>query len=284
MPITRLICAFFTGALLTQIGSIGQVMTNNKLSGPSTLGIDGVAVLVNLILFYGFASSSTLSIELVSLILIFIVLTILGIRLFKESKVVSNSLKSSSQNLIMIGIALNLMVGSLFYLFYYLSMIKGESFPSQLWFGDFRNHSVSASIVLTVIFVFNSILIYKTKFHWIFLLLGEDFARAQGLRIKSFYFLNISIMFFALIYIVSQFGVFSFLGIVIPHILRQLSFFRSSILSELLKGPVLGGLFLGLVDYICYSLPFHGAEIPVGMLSGIIGSICLVALLVKSKA
>jgi ABC-type Fe3+-siderophore transport system permease subunit len=42
----RVLLAFFCGYFLTLSGSLSQIVTNNKLASSSTLGFDGLAVLM----------------------------------------------------------------------------------------------------------------------------------------------------------------------------------------------------------------------------------------------
>ena len=81
--------------------------------------------------------------------------------------------------------------------------------------------------------------------------------------------------------ICSFFGVFAFMGLIFPHLLRFHPYFRHHLIHELLVGPLLAGLIFVILDWACSHWTFYGAEIPVGMLTGLVGSLFFILLILK---
>src|SRR5690606_12927856 len=79
--------------------------------------------------------------------------------------------------------------------------------------------------------------------------------------------------------VVGMFGAFSFLGLVFPIVSRKLWFERFDLKGEVVIGSLINGLFLSLIDLLCYYFPLYGAEIPVGLIVTAIGAVSLILLL-----
>jgi ABC-type Fe3+-siderophore transport system permease subunit len=52
--------------------------------------------------------------------------------------------------------------------------------------------------------------------------------------------------------------------------------------AELSYGSLLGGVMLALLDSLSLNFPFYGAELPVGMISSVLGSFVLIFLLSRN--
>jgi iron complex transport system permease protein len=274
---TRLLSAFLAGMILCLSGSLCQLLTHNKMASSSTFGIDGFAVLIIILMFYLKLSSTLLSFSLI--FIFYLILFFLVGLYFKTKKININANK-----MIMLGICFNLLVGAVFYLLHYLSMLTGEHFPAHLWYGDFRGHTLSAVVILlmAVLFLFSLNLWLHRRLS--FLALGEEFCLAYAIDLKKIYLVSFFIIFLVVTWQINAFGVFSFLGLIFPHLVRTVPIVGASIKKELYLGPFLCGFFMLLVDQACYHFPYRGAEIPVGMVSAVLGSGFLIILLLKIKS
>ena len=80
---------------------------------------------------------------------------------------------------------------------------------------------------------------------------------------------------------VTLFGVFSFLSLIFPLIIRLLPFKRGDFAFEISGGAILSGFLLALIDLACYHFTFYGVELPAGVFASVIGSCGLILLLIK---
>ena len=113
--------------------------------------------------------------------------------------------------------------------------------------------------------------------------LGEDFALGVGIDIKKLQFGSLMFAFLLTGIVICSFGVFSFLGLILPHVLRGLKIFQNDMVKELGLGALLSGAVLSVIDFCCYQFTFMGAELPVGMVSGVLGSFLLITLVARQK-
>jgi ABC-type Fe3+-siderophore transport system permease subunit len=262
----RLVTSFFVGFLFAQMGSVTQVLWRNKLASTSTLGIDGLAVLIYLLTFF------SQGLWLLPVILIFI-----GYVAKKSTQ--DDDL--NSDKLIIMGMALNLAVGAIFSILQFFVVAMNIDFPTQIWFGQMRWVTMQKIyVILTMTFLWNIYLIKKRK---IFVLnnLNPLYVLLSGIKIskeKIYFWFVLLIINFVLTY---YFGVFTFLSLVFPHFLRFFSYFKGSILKEIFVGPLFCGVFLMLLDQLVWYYPIWGVEIPVGLLASIIGSFSLIFLLIQ---
>ncbi len=276
--IPRLISSFLTGMVLSQTGSLLQLCTRNTLASPSTLGFDGISVLwllvsTSLLLFLKIDGSS-------------LFLTALGLPLFVFFGLFFSSFFSRHRNiekLIFLGLTFNLMVGAIFSLWQFFFMAFNLPFPVELWFGHFRFASLSSGLILCLFELLVLALWFILRKEFALYSLGTGLALNLNLKTKrlfSFIFLTISIGTYL---VISLFGAFSFLGLIFPILARKQWFSRFDLSGEFLVGGAFNGLLLLIIDLLCYLFPVMGAEIPVGLISTVIGAVSLILLLGKSN-
>lgn len=273
----RFLSSFLCGLILSQCGSLLQLSTRNVLASPSTLGFDGIAVLWVLVfhsvcLYFG-VEYSALTMFLAGLPVFVLVGLLFG-------KVLG--IKKNLERPILLGLTFNLFVGAIFSLWQFLFLAFNLPFPVELWFGQFRFVSDIPLIVLTLIEIILITILFCYRHEMSLYSLGASFSRHFKMnehRLFSIFFLMISIGTFS---VVSFFGAFSFLGLIFPIIARKLWFRSFDLRGEFVIGAVVNGLFFMLTDFVCYSLPVFGAEIPVGLVVTAIGAVGLILILWKS--
>jgi len=281
----RILFAFLGGYFLCLSGSLSQLTTNNQLASPSTLGMDGIGVFcVLLATLLVTVNSLPLSPEFLS-VAIFAVLAILiffKINLTKKSKKIFDY-SGNMKRIILLGLTFNLFVGAVFSMIQFAFMALNLDFPNGLWFGSFKFVSHE--------WLFGFIPLFLGAIFWVHYLshdlqllnLGRAFALGLNIDVNR---LEKHALFLSLVLtvsIISFFGVFSFLGLILPHILRSFSYFEKDVKAELVVGPIVAGVALCFIDWLCFNLTYQGAELPVGMVSGILGSFFLIYLVLKSK-
>lgn len=264
---------------MSLMGSFIQLRSQNILASTSTIGLDSLSILW-ILLFHSLAVILEIEFSFYyRLILGIIVFTLFGLYIAKISQ---QSFKI--ERLLLLGLGLNLFVGALYSLWQFLFLAFNFDFPTELFFGHFR--FVETRELLLVIAAL-TVFLAGLKFYWKKLEIysaGSDIAALAGIDVKkmSRFFLVISSVTTFLM--VALFGGFAFLGLILPILSRGLWFSRWGLKGELVVGALVNGLLFMLIDFVCYSAPVAGAEVPVGLLSGVIGSLSLLLILRRSNS
>lgn len=278
--IYRFILAFLGGYFLCLSGSLGQLSTHNNLSSPSTLGFTGIGVFSILVGFFlQNVFDLNFSLETLSLAVFLVLILFLSVLIVIRSEVFSDI-----KNFILLGIGFNLFIGAIFSVVQFILISKGVRFPTGIWFGSFRYVNYHSLFIFPILFVVSLFFVKKYYRDLALMNFGDLFARKYGVLTGKTKFFSLGLSTVLTGVVVIYFGVFSFVGLVAPHILRSSSFFKSSIKNELVIGPFICAFVLSFLDYICYEFTVFNSEIPVGMLSAILGSFSLILILFLSKS
>jgi iron complex transport system permease protein len=280
IDIIRLLIAFLCGYFLTVSGSLAQIVTNNKLASSSTLGFDGIGVLVILlaqffITFLGFRYPIE-HLSFFLFLLLFMPICLISLQTFKQNLNMSK--------IILIGLGFNLFVGGIFSVIQFLFLAINFEFPTGIWFGNFKFYDDNVLWLFSGIFIIVFGLVKKLSGNLAILSLGTSFAEGLGIRTANISKIALLLSFFLTGLVVSYFGVFSFIGLIFPHILRSFDFFKFDMKRELILGPLCTGVVLSGLDFVCFQVPFYGAEVPVGMVCSVVGSFVLLLLLMKKNS
>jgi iron complex transport system permease protein len=275
----RLLCSFFSGVIMSQSGSFIQLATRNLLASPSTLGLDGLAVLWVLVLHSAsilISNGISGPLMVLSGIPIFTLLGLLYSRMLKRAL--------NFERVVLLGVTFNLLIGAVFSFWQFLFMAFNLPFPVELWFGHFRFADWASAFVLMTIaaailgflfFYWKEVLLYS---------LGPSIARNFRLKQRalfSFLFMAVAV---GTLTVVGLFGAFSFLGLVLPILSRRLWFRKFDLKGELFIGAMVNGAVLMLMDLLCYQFPVWGAEVPVGVIVTGVGAVSLIMLLWKTES
>ncbi len=278
----RGIFAFLCGHFLCLSGSLTQITLNNHLASPSTLGFDGLAALGVILAQAIMTATMPGSLE-VKAFVIFCLLVLIG-AIFGRKTLASKGLSLDIGFLILLGLAFNLFVGAVFSIVQFLFMALNYEFPSGLWFGGFRYFKVWWLVPFGSLFFFSIFVTKRNARNLRLMSLGNSFALGRGVDVKRTQLESLLLSLILTGLVISFFGVFSFLGLIFPHVLRSFSRFRSNIRKELVEGPMLAGAALFGLDAICLRFTYRGAEFPAGMITSVGGAMLLVLLLLRSKA
>lgn len=269
--LTRLLTAWLVGLFLSLAGSIVQLTTRNELASPSTLGMDGLAVGVVLALYAVGAptDAARLAIGVGLAMLLWLI----------PWRWSLGDGAASGGRVVLAGLALNLFIGAVFSLMHFLSLAFNRDFPAELWFGRIAPLSplaVGGALLWLAVAV---ILVVRRRRSWQALLLGPAWARGWGVPVDQLTKEALWLAFTLNLWVVMHFGAFSFLGLMMPLVLRMLPRFRGHARREMTEGALWAGLLFALLDHACYNFTFHGAEVPVGLPFSLLGTFVLVTLL-----
>lgn len=271
----RAILCLFTGASLAVGGVLMQALFRNPIVEPGLVGTSsGAAFGASLYFVLGAAlnlKTGSWSLPLIAFIG-GIIATYL-VFMFSESK---HSGKSSVISLLLTGIAVNAVfmsgVGFMSYIardpqarsitFWNLGTLSGAN-----W------HSVTIVGTSTVICIAIA-LRYSRQLNA--LMIGEDEAKFLGVNIKRLKLIILTINV-ALVAIATAFtGVISFVGLIVPHILRIMKGSDNRYL--ILGSTIMGALLLTAADLIA-RVALMPAELPIGIVTSIVGAPVFIILL-----
>lgn len=284
--IVRVLIAFMGGYFLSVSGSLTQLVTQNELASPSTLGLDALVVLFILIgQVILIQLNLDYSLEWFSFIIFLPFFILISLFLIKRKTMNEKASKvlGDVNFIILLGLGVNLFIGAIFAVIQFLFMSLNFQFPTGLWFGSFRYESFNILVLYSISFILVNFVVRLLGKDLRVMAIGKEFATGVGVKVHNVENYSIIISLFCTGLVICYFGVFSFLGLIMPHVLRMFSVFRKNMKSELIYGSLLSGLFLALLDFTCYNVTFYGLELPVGMVSSVLGSFLLIVLLFKKN-
>ncbi len=268
----RLVSSFLCGLILSQAGSFIQTGTRNILASPSTLGIEGLSVLW-ILFIYSFAMFTGVESEWLGLT----GLPVFALIGYFLSGLAGRELKL--ERILFAGLTFNLLVGAIFSLWQFFFLAYNLPFPVEIWFGHFRFVKAEAVYILVI---FEIALLYFLRKHWRNLQLfslGPLLSRVHSGNVSGLYTFFFIFSVAGTFLVISLFGAFSFLGLILPLIARKIWFRRYDMKGEIIFGSVCNGVFFMTMDFICYRYPVMGAEIPVGLIASVLGALCLITLM-----
>lgn len=277
----RFLLAFLAGGILSISGLLLQIILRNPLSGPFTLGISssasfGAVITVYLAFFSGnyfllkFLPIGAIIGGIISIIIIFFI----SLKIKQFNNVI----------IILIGVILNSFFSALITLF--ISLLSNKSYIAISWMMGYITSSPNISLkwlYLIELSIFILTFIYSRELTIFYT--GEKYSLNLGIdveKIKKIIFIFSSLMTSI---IVSQTGIIGFVGIIIPHILRNITKPHYHILS--IYSFIWGGIFLVASDILSQLIPaFFGfsSELPIGVITALFGAPFFLYILLKKRS
>jgi iron complex transport system permease protein len=255
----RVLVGVLVGMNLAVSGAIFQAVTRNELASPYILGVSsgaGLAILLTLIIFSGFASYLPLFAAIggaTAFLLVYAIAWKGGtnpVRLILAGVIVATvfqSLQSGlfffADNLAVVQSAISWTVGSL---------------TGTNW------EQVRIALPLTII-VIPVALLGSRQLN--VLLLGERTAMSLGMSVERVRFALSSIAILAASTAIAVAGIVGFVGLIVPHVVRNIV---GSDYKRLMVGCVFAGPALVTVADVGARLAL-GTQIPVGVVTGLLG-------------
>jgi iron complex transport system permease protein len=276
LRLMRALMAVITACGLAAAGVILQCLLRNPLADPYVLGISAgsatgaVMAIISGLNMYVFILPVPMFFAFIGAMASIFVVYRLAV--FRG--------RLSVQNLVLAGIAINALLSSLLLFTIYAS--RTEAVHGIVWWllGSFQ-------LFETKVLIFSGSIVFICLLASVPFLkelnvisLGEDMATYVGVNVeflKTYFFIISGILTAA---VVSSVGMIGFVGLVIPHIARKLFgpdtryLFGFSIL--------IGAIFLILSDIFC-RLIFAPAELPVGVITSLVGAPFFIFVLIKTR-
>lgn len=268
--IPRIIATYFVGASLSIVGCVLQSIFLNPLCEGYTLGISssaGLGVILGTILSLPFTKffNSFLGV-IVSLLAIYFLTTI--------------SQKTIDIGFVLAGIVLNFLFSSIIILI----TIFFEPYKMQyilLWllggFSSLESTYIYTSCLILLSMIM-AIIYYSSSLDII--ILGKEKSISLGVNEQRIKNILIIICVITSAICVSLAGVVSFVGIIIPNIIKIFTGVKHK--NWFIWSSINGAIFVSLCDNLAKNL-FYPIEIPISVLTGIIGSIFFVVYLLKGN-
>lgn len=268
----RIIATIAVGMGLSVSGATYQAVLNNSLASPDVLGTSsaaGFGAALGMLLFnnsYFLISDSSFIFGLISILMVY------GICVLKKNK--------DSLSILLSGI----IITSLFMSF--TSSIKFVADPNNVlpeitfWLmGSFSAVSISSLCYTLPIFVAGYFILHLLRFKLNILSLGDEQAKLSGVNPNLLRILLLTVASLLVSASVTMAGVIGWVGLVIPHIARGICGANHGKLIPV--SGLLGSIFLVWVDTIARSI--SAAEIPIGILTSLIGAPIFAVLFIRSN-
>ena len=266
----RMILAFIVGASLAVSGVLFQGVLINPLADSYTIGVSsGSAFGAAIAILLGVSSSFIPIFALVGALFTLIAVLMLSKR--------SGGLEP--RNIILSGI----IVGSI--LSAGLSLIKsisGDSLGALIFWllGSFSGRSWGEVYIITPYFIIGIVLVYTQIRELDILMFGREQALAIGVDVKKSRLIIVLSASLLSAVSVAVSGIIGFVGLVTPHIVR--SVMGASHKRVVPVSIIAGGVSLLWADILVRSLSSFG-EIPVGVITSIIGGPFFFIIMLRSK-
>lgn len=270
LRLPRIILGLAVGGSLSLAGLILQGLFRNPLVEPYTLGISGgaaLAVSLDLVLrLNNIWSIFTLPVAgfigSMSVILLIYIISLKGgiLRI---------------QTLLLTGVMISFISSSIIMLI--MTITKTEELHSLIFWitGTLQETNWTIVKVVFTLSIFGLITSYFFCHDLNALLLGEEGARSLGINVersKKLLFIIASVLTGIS---VSFCGIIGFVGLIVPHILRNVIGVDHRIL--LMSSFLTGALFLVICDTLSRTI-ISPLELPVGVITGIIGGVFFISL------
>ena len=274
LRVPRTFLAVFVGALLAQCGAVMQGLFRNPLADPGIVGVSaGAASGAVLAIFLGPESATAWLVPLAAFIGGFITsILVYGLARgpFGTSVVV----------LLLAGVAISALAGSLISMVSYLSDDERLRDISLWQMGSLATADATYLYLAGAVFVALAIRFQKHAQALNALLLGESEARHLGINVERLKLELVLLVAVGVGVAVAAAGMIGFVGLVVPHAIRLTS---GPDYRHLLPMAALGGAALLLLADAVSRVLIAPAEVPVGIMTALLGAPFFVFLLVRLR-
>ncbi|MGG4607683.1 vitamin B12 ABC transporter permease BtuC [Providencia sp. Me31A] len=268
----RIIAVIVIGAALAVTGAIMQALFENPLADPGLLGVSngaGVAVVLTVLLSSGLTHYWVLSSSAITGALLFTSILLY----FARRKNLHNS------SLLLVGVALGVISGACMTWMVYMSSNLDLRQLLYWMMGSFSGVGWRQSGLVIVCLPFLVWAIFQGNV-LNYISLGTQQAYQLGISIHKWRFILIIISGVLIGLSVAIAGAISFIGLVIPHILRLSGLTDNRLLLP--ACAVTGGLGL-LISDLLSRLLIANAEVPIGVITATLGAPVFILLLIRHQ-
>jgi iron complex transport system permease protein len=272
MRLPRVAVGVFVGANLAVAGAIFQAITRNELASPYVLGVSSGA---------GFAVVLTIVFSLGAYLLP-VAAAVGGTGAFLLVYAVAWRGGTTPVRLVLAGVVVGTVFNSLQTGVFYFIDSNGAMRTAVSWLaGSLTGVGWTdvRLVVLPTLLVVPASLVAARQLD--VLLLGERRARALGMRVETMRFGLSALAILATAAAVAVAGLVGFVGLVVPHAVRTAV---GSDYRRLLVGCLFAGPALVVVADVVARLGLGGVQVPVGVVTGLVGGPYFLVLLRRTES
>nr|WP_321168803.1 iron ABC transporter permease [Halolamina salifodinae] len=273
LRLPRVLVAVLVGTNLAISGAVFQAVTRNELASPFILGVSagaGLAILLTLVVFSGLAT--------------FLPLIAAGGGAIAFALVYAIAWKGGTNpvRLVLAGVIVSTVFGSMQTGLFFFTEDLGVVQSAISWTtGSLTGvdwEQVRIALPWTVLFTVPLTLLGARQLN--VLLLGERTARSLGMSVERVRFLLSAVAVLAAGTAIAVAGIVSFVGLIVPHMVRQLvgSDYKRVVLGSVFAGPAL----VAVAD-VGARLAVPGTQLPVGIVTGLVGGPYFLYLMRKTE-
>lgn len=264
----RIIAGIIVGGCLSLAGYILQVILNNSLASPSTIGVNAGAALF---VMFGVSINSIVHTSVWAFFGSFVIVMLVLL--------ISNVKRTSRVTIILAGISIATICNGLIDL---ITIYNPDTIydKTSFYIGGLSMINMSQIIYVIPFLLIAFILLFGYRKSFSIIILGDELAYSLGLNVKK-----TRIIFVIIVAILTSMstilaGLIGFVGIIVPHIVRRI--FKGDVKNILVITFIFGSLFLTTADFIgrVINYPY---EIPVGIVLSLIGGPYFIFLLLSSN-
>lgn len=255
----RILACILVGAALSVAGLLLQTMMNNSLAAPGIIGINagaGLAVVVS-------------SLVIDATVFEISIFTFIGA--FAASLLIYflGAVTGASRNkLILAGVAISRLFTAISdaICFFVPDALSNKAIFQLGAFSSITTSKLLFSSIVIIIGIIGTLILSR---YLNILVLGDEVAQSLGLNVKLIRFLLLVVVSILCAGSVSLVGLLSFLGLIVPHIVRKLIGIEDH--ERLVKITLVFGADLTLLCDLLSRTLFAPYEIPVGIIMALIG-------------
>ncbi len=271
LRLARTIMAGLTGIALSISGLLYQEIFQNKLVSPDLLGVShGAGAGAAFAIVLGFSSVFiSLSAFMFGIFTVFATLLV--------SKIFRNR---SSTILLLSGIIVGGLMQAILSLIKYLANPETQLSDITYWLlGSFSDSTMNEVKILLPIVLVSVIVLIAISYRINVVALGREEAQTKGINYVFYRTLIIIIATLLTASSVAFSGTISWVGLVIPHIVRLMV--GKNTTKTIPLTCTFGGIFMIVVDILSRS--FTSAEIPISAVTGLFGTVIFITLLFMNR-
>ncbi|MGC4091685.1 MAG: iron ABC transporter permease [Polyangiaceae bacterium] len=275
LRVPRMLVGALAGSALALAGASFQIIFNNALATPSTVGTLAGATL-------GAIAALAFGIDREILGMPFTTFAAFAGALVTSFAVVAvgRSGRAKMADVLLAGIAVSLAASAIATGVEYIADSRALFAASRWALGHVAQVGYRGVTVLSPVVALTSLVLLSQTRALESFALGEDIAYAQGVDVRRLRALVLIAASFSVAAIVAWCGPIAFVGLIVPHAVRLAV--GPSVRTLLPLSTVAGAAFLTLCDALARSI-VPGRELPVGVLTAALGAPALIALIARGQ-
>ena len=269
----RVILAMMVGCSLSVSGAVYQCVFKNPMASPNILGTSsGAGLGTALAIIFSFGAVYTQMISFAFGLLAVAITYAISAKIGRRG------------NLILVFVLTGILVSTVFQAL--ISLVKYTADPYEklpaitFWLmGSLSTASKNDILIILIPFLLGIVPLFLMRWRLNILSLGDDDIKCLGIDVRNLRLIVIGCSTLLTASCVSVAGIIGWVGLIVPHIARMLV--GSNFIALLPASALIGATYLLLIDDAARGI--FKAEIPLSILTALIGAPYFIYLLVKTK-